>query len=258
MDNKEIIDKLASESLDSIREAAGYLSDVASSYSTMSRADADIFSEQLLEAFEHVDSLALSEKRDNVRDNVLDALVQITSVHVLPEKSWDKLTESMNRMNPQELEYTIAILGNTHDPTHIPIIGKYLDHSVEFVRKAAEDALRNIQDESRAQDSAQSIDASVGKVFAWMSFVCGLLTNVVLYFAPKIGHAMHNDNMPLVFMFVLYIVVYGFGIEALQKRQRLLPILGILLSLPSLSVFLWIVFVHIIPFYVRWFNGELV
>lgn len=255
---QDLFNKLASESLDSIREASGCFSDVASSYSTMSLEDADAFSERLLEAFEYVDSLPPSGKLENVRDEILDALVQITSLHALPEKSWDKLTEAMDRMSPPELEYALSILGNTHDSAYIPIIEKYSDHPVEFVRKSAEDALKTLRDEDRERNPIRPVEVSVEKELAWIAFVCGLLTNVVLYFAPQIGHAMHNDSMPLVFLFLLYLCVFEAGIVALWKRQRLLPILGILLSLPSLYVFLWIVFVHIIPFYVRWFNGEVV
>jgi hypothetical protein len=88
----------------------------------------------------------------------------------------------------------------------------------------------------------------------WGVLICGILTNVVLFFAGHIAFGMHNAAMPLVFIFMLVLLGVTFASIAISNREYILVALGIVLLLPSVAVFFRIVFNVLLPFYIQYFK----
>jgi len=89
----------------------------------------------------------------------------------------------------------------------------------------------------------------------WVALICGILNGLVLYFGNDIYISTHNAGMPPVFIFLLTIVGWSAAFIAIGNRKYALAISGIVLSLPSVIVFLGFVCSIVIPHYIQLFHG---
>ena len=87
----------------------------------------------------------------------------------------------------------------------------------------------------------------------WLALICGILTNVVLGYAGHISLATHNAATPLVFIFLFVIFGWAAAFTAIGNGKYILAILGIVLSLPTIAIFIWFICCFYIPFYIQYF-----
>ena len=104
--------------------------------------------------------------------------------------------------------------------------------------------------EEKHQQEIHTPSEGLGKV----ALICGIMNGLALFFGNDIYIATHNAGTPPALIFLLTISGWSAAFFAIKNREYVLAILGIVLSLPSVIVFLWFICSIVIPSYIQWFG----
>jgi HEAT repeat protein len=80
-----------------------------------------------------------------VRERIAYTLMLMGMSGYRPSVSWDAMASSLDRLEPQALEYALSALGFTKNMRYETTISRYLRHSHETVRDAAAEALQELK-----------------------------------------------------------------------------------------------------------------
>jgi hypothetical protein len=134
----ELIEKLKSLELSERLNAVSSLSDIAE-YGEISRTESEKIADFLIES--------IVAETDNVAiESYLNLLCMISSKNAENSISanWERLVSILPRLDDQNKEYVICILGFARNPAYVSVIEPFRASDSEAVRAAATEALAEI------------------------------------------------------------------------------------------------------------------